>query len=77
MATVPTTLVSDETRGDSYVQSTSRPHLKDPYTHELEYFHQVVADGTAPKTSPEDFVEDLDLFAELIRVLGKDGGGRA
>jgi predicted dehydrogenase len=67
---LPTVLVSDETRGDAYVQSSSRPHLKDPYTHELEYFHAMITEGSTPKTSPEDFVEDLDLFAELIRVIG-------
>ena len=27
--------------------------------------------GGTPKTSPEDFVADLDLFAELIRYLDK------
>jgi predicted dehydrogenase len=67
---LPTVLVSDETRGDAYVQTSSRPHLKDPYTHELEYFHEMITQGSTPKTSPEDFVEDLDLFAELIRVIG-------
>jgi predicted dehydrogenase len=68
---LPTTLVVDETVGDTFRTSIIRPHLKDPYTHELEYFHEVATSGTAPKTSPEDFVEDLQLFAELIRVLGK------
>jgi predicted dehydrogenase len=67
---LPTVLVSDETRGDAYVQTSSRPHLKDPYTHELEYFHAMITQSSTPKTSPEDFVEDLDLFAELIKVLG-------
>jgi predicted dehydrogenase len=67
---LPTTLVSDETRGDEYIQTVRRPHLKDPYTHELEYFHQMISTGGTPKTSPEDFVEDLDLFAELIRKIG-------
>jgi predicted dehydrogenase len=70
---LPTVLVSDETRGDAYVRTTSRPHLKDPYTHEMEYFHTMITEGAAPKTSPEDFVEDLDLFAELIRVMNKGG----
>jgi predicted dehydrogenase len=68
---LPTTLVSDETRGDAYVQMITRPHLKDPYTHELEYFHEMISIDGSPKTSPEDFVEDLDLFAELIRTIGK------
>ena len=69
---LPTTLYVEQTVGDSLQRTVTRPHLKDPYTHELEYFHQVVADGTQPKTTPEDFVEDLDLFAELIRVMGRD-----
>jgi hypothetical protein len=68
---LPTTLNVEETVGDSFRTTVTRPHLKDPYTHELEYFHQVVTSGSTPKTSPEDFVADLDLFAELIRVLGK------
>jgi predicted dehydrogenase len=67
----PTTLVVEETVGDALNRSVSRPHLKDPYTHELEYFHDAVTRGVAPKTSAEDFVEDLDIFAEMIRVLHK------
>ena len=53
-------------------REVTRPHLKDPYTHELEYFHRMVTSGGRPKTDPEDFVADLDLFAELIRVIAKD-----
>jgi predicted dehydrogenase len=70
---LPTTLISDETRGDAYIQSVNRPHLKDPYTHELEYFHEMATTGGTPKSGPEDFVEDLDLFAELIRAIGTAG----
>ncbi|MEO3922510.1 Gfo/Idh/MocA family oxidoreductase [Micromonosporaceae bacterium B7E4] len=72
----PTTLVTEETRGDGLHRSVSRPHLKDPYTHELEHFHEVVTKGGDPKTGPEDFVEDLELFAELIRVMAAQPGGR-
>ena len=64
---LPTTLIVEETEGDGITRSVSRPHLKDPYTHELEYFHAMATTGGTPKTSPEDFVQDLDLFAELIR----------
>jgi hypothetical protein len=32
----------------------------------------MVTTGGTPKTGPEDFVEDLDLFAELIRVMAAD-----
>jgi predicted dehydrogenase len=70
----PTTLVVEETVGDALNRSVSRPHLKDPYTHELEYFHEVVTEGRSPKTSAEDFVEDLEIFEEIIRVLHKSQG---
>jgi predicted dehydrogenase len=69
----PTTLVIERTKGDALERSVSRPHLKDPYTAELEYFHAMVTEGFVPKTSPEDFREDLDLFAELIRVMAETG----
>ena len=65
----PTTLVSDRTVGDSYERSVLRPHLKDPYTYELECFHDVVTNGGTPKTTPEDYVQDMELFVEIIRVL--------
>ena len=68
---LPTTLTIEETNGDAFTRTVTRPHLKDPYTHELEYFHRAITEGFAPKTSPEDFVADLDLFAELIRALGR------
>ncbi|MEV4620385.1 Gfo/Idh/MocA family oxidoreductase [Asanoa sp. NPDC049573] len=68
----PTLLITEETHGDGLHRSVNRPHLKDPYTHELEYFHTMVTTGGSPKTGPEDFVEDLDLFAELIRVMAAD-----
>jgi predicted dehydrogenase len=69
---LPTTLVTERTVGDAYERSVRRPHLKDPYTHELEYFHEVVTTGATPKTSAEDYVEDMELFIEIVRVLEKD-----
>ena len=66
---LPTTLIVEESEGDAFTRSVRRPHLKDPYTHELEYFHAMVTTGGTPKTSPEDFALDLDLFAELVRHL--------
>lgn len=65
----PTVLEIERTDGDSYERSVVRPHLKDPYTHELEYFHEVVTTGGAPKTTPEDYVEDMELFIDIIRAL--------
>jgi predicted dehydrogenase len=69
---LPTTLVTERTVGDAYERSVLRPHLKDPYTHELEYFHQVVTEGGTPKTTPEDYVADMELFIELVRTMEKE-----
>lgn len=68
---LPTTLEIEQTSGDAITRSVRRPHLKDPYTHEWEYFHHCVTTGEPPKTGPEDFVSDLELFAELVRHLDK------
>jgi predicted dehydrogenase len=68
----PTTLVVERTNGDALERSVTRPHLKDPYTAELEYFHGMVTGGYPPKTSPEDFLEDLDLFTQIIRAIERD-----
>ena len=65
----PTTLIEERTVGDAYERTVRRPHLKDPYTHELEYFHDVVTTGGTPKTSPEDYVADMELFTEIIRAM--------
>ena len=66
---LPTTLVVSETAGEAYRQTVSRPTFKDPYTHELEHFHDVVTSGLEPKTTPEDFKEDLRLFRLIVDAL--------
>src|SRR3978361_1814540 len=66
---LPTTLVIKETVGDGYRESVIRPHLKDPYTHELEYCHAAVTEGGPVKTTPEDYIEDMELFIEIIRAI--------
>jgi predicted dehydrogenase len=68
----PTTLIVEETIGDSYGRSVVRPHLKDPYTYELEHFHHVITTGGTPKTTPEDYIEDMELFQEIISVIARD-----
>lgn len=65
----PTTLHLETTQGDAYERSVVRPHLKDPYTYELEHFHEVVTEGGTPKTTPEDYVQDMELFVDIIRAL--------
>jgi predicted dehydrogenase len=70
----PTTLVVKETVGDGYEETVLRPHLKDPYTHELEHFHAAVTGDGQVKTTPEDYVEDMELFIQIIRAIERDQG---
>jgi predicted dehydrogenase len=66
---LPTTLEVVSTDGDSLDRRTVRPTLTDPYTREMEHFYDVVVNGTAPKTTPEDFQLDLSLFKMIVDAL--------
>jgi predicted dehydrogenase len=69
---LPTTLTFHETDGESFTERTIRPTFKDPYAHELEAFYEVAVGNAIPKTTPEDFRDDLRLFAMVIERL-RDG----
>lgn len=71
---LPTTMQVNETVGASYREYTVRPTFKDPYTHELEYFYEVVAGGLTPKTTPEDAKEDLRLFRMIVEQIDRQRG---
>ena len=73
---LPTTLTIRETIGDAFAERTLRPTYKDPYTHELEVFHEVVTTGVTPKTTPEDFADDLRLFRLIVDRLREDASHR-
>ncbi|OCT12069.1 oxidoreductase [Paenibacillus pectinilyticus] len=68
---LPTTLHISETIGDSFDQSTVRPTYKDAYVVELEYFHEVVSKGIPPKTTPEDYLQDLIIFQMIMEAIQK------
>ena len=46
-----------------------RPTFTDPYTVELLHFYEVVSHNVQPKTTAEDFLQDLDLFEMIINAL--------
>ncbi|KQX48663.1 hypothetical protein [Paenibacillus sp. Root444D2] len=66
---LPTTLHISETIGDSLDKSTVRPTYKDAYVYELEYFYEVVTQGKPPKTTPEDYLEDLLIFEMIMKAI--------
>lgn len=73
---LPTTLSVAETSGDAYRESVVRPTFTDPYTHELEQFHEAIVSGKPAKTTIEDAMEDLALFREIVAALKKTERGR-
>ncbi|MBO9610049.1 MAG: Gfo/Idh/MocA family oxidoreductase [Paenibacillaceae bacterium] len=66
---LPTTLHIHETIGEAYDESVHRPTFKDPYTLELEAFYDTVVRDIAPKTTPEDYKQDLVIFGMIIEAL--------
>jgi len=66
---LPTTIHIQETVGDSYNEEQIRPTFKDPYTVELETFYEVVTKEITPKTTPEDYKQDLTLFKMIIDAI--------
>jgi predicted dehydrogenase len=59
----------DETDGDAFSTSETRPTFKDPYTVEIEAFHDAVTRGVPPKTTPEDARRDLVLFRWIVDAI--------
>lgn len=66
---LPTRLFLNETKGEAFEERELRPTFTDPYTLELQHFHDVVTHNVQPKTSAEDFLHDLELFKLIINAL--------
>ena len=48
---------------------TIGPAFEDNFTREWRAFHQNVTTGSIPKTNPEDYRHDLELFAQMIECI--------
>jgi predicted dehydrogenase len=59
---LPVQMTVQETDGDAFKSSVIRHTFTDPYTIELRTFHDVVTKNLEPKTTPEDYKQDLELF---------------
>lgn len=66
---LPVRLHVQETEGESYKESIIRPTFIDPYTLELKELHGAITQGLTPKTTPEDYKQDLDIFNMIIETL--------
>ncbi|HTI13460.1 MAG TPA: Gfo/Idh/MocA family oxidoreductase [Dictyobacter sp.] len=68
---LPTTLTVVESHGQAYEESVLRPTFTDPYTIELQHLYDVLTQDVQPKTTAEDFVQDLELFGMIMQALQK------
>lgn len=66
---LPTHLLVHETVDGSIKESTIRATYKDPYSYELKHFYNVIHGTETPKTTPEDYKEDLLIFEMIIDAL--------
>jgi predicted dehydrogenase len=62
---LPQTLEVVDSTGTSTQTRTYGPCYTDMFTTELEYFYDCVVNGTKPKTSFADSLEDLNLYREI------------
>lgn len=67
---LPIRLVVTETNGRGGVlRQDSHPVWGDAFVAEWLAFHDNVTSGKASKTGPTDFAQDLELFAEMARLM--------
>ena len=54
-----------------YHESTIRKTFEDPFTRELQIFHDFVTKGVPVKTTPEDAKNELSIFQMLVKAQKK------
>ena len=66
----PIRLIVKEANGAGGVTEVdAHPVWGDPFVEQWKAFYENVTKGQAPKTSPADFVQDLELFAAMARRM--------
>jgi len=63
---MPDAVQIDECVDGAFSQKRIVPTYRDPYARELEAFYDAVVSGAAVETPPEDYIEDLRLFAMIL-----------
>jgi predicted dehydrogenase len=67
---LPIRLFVTEDNGHGGVTNVdSHPGWGDPFVAEWKTFYENVTENKAPKTDPADFAQDLELFAEMARLM--------
>jgi predicted dehydrogenase len=60
-------------RKGGVVERREHPVWGDAFVAQWESFHGHVTEGTTPKSSPQDFREDLKIFAQMIALMQSRG----
>jgi predicted dehydrogenase len=63
-------VTEDNSRG-GVTTLDSNPVWGDPFVAEWKVFYDNITEMKAPKTGPADFLHDLELFAEMARLMRK------
>lgn len=67
---LPIRILTTQTNGHSGVtERAAHPAWGDPFVEQWKAFYENVIGKKVPKTNPSDFVQDLELFAEMIRLM--------
>ncbi|KAF5027831.1 hypothetical protein F66182_58 [Fusarium sp. NRRL 66182] len=64
---LPVTMHVAENVDGAYKESTIRKSYQDPYTLEMKVFWEMIVEAKSAKTTVEDAVKDLELFAMAMR----------
>ncbi len=61
--------ITEENGRGGVLYKNSHTAWGDPFVEQWKAFYQNVTMKKVPKTSPDDFAHDLELFAEMIRLM--------
>jgi predicted dehydrogenase len=62
-------ILTEANRGGGVTEVDAHPAWGDPFVEEWKAFYENVTRHQRPKTDPADFVQDLQLFAEMARLM--------
>ena len=66
--------VLETTDGRNVIRRVAQPGWGDAFVEEWRAFHHSCLSGQPAKTSPEDFREDLVIFASMIALMADESG---
>jgi predicted dehydrogenase len=70
---LPIRVFTTEANGQGGVTTTdAHPAWGDPFVAEWKAFYNNVTENRLPKSGPEDFLLDLELFTQMVQLMGEN-----